>query len=94
MNLWKRINSKLLNRFTFFTIAMLIIFLICQFGIMLALFATDLADSAGAHGHRHHLRRVARCSRRCGRSACYLLTRRSLAPLDECRRVGSRRLPG
>ncbi len=45
MNLWKKINSKLLNRFTFYTITMLIIFLICQFGIMLGLFSADLAES-------------------------------------------------
>ncbi len=47
MNLWKRINSKLLNRFTFYTITMLIIFLICQFGVMLALFSSRSRRGTG-----------------------------------------------
>ncbi len=42
MGLWKRINGRLLNRLMFFTIVMQVLFLACQFGIMLWLFASDM----------------------------------------------------
>jgi methyl-accepting chemotaxis protein len=45
MKWWKKINSKLLSRFTFYAIAMQVIFLICQFGIMLALFSADMGEA-------------------------------------------------
>ena len=45
MNLWKKINSKLLNRFTFFTIAMQVVFLMCQFIVILLLFAGDFGEA-------------------------------------------------
>ncbi len=80
MKLWKKINSKLLNRFTFFTIAMQIIFLICQFGIILLLFSSDLAEARVRMGIGI-IFAVSFALAALWALGNYVLTRRSLAPL-------------
>ncbi|MDZ4169875.1 MAG: methyl-accepting chemotaxis protein [Coriobacteriia bacterium] len=42
MGIWKRINSQLLYKVTFFVVVLQVLFLLCQFALMVSLFATDL----------------------------------------------------
>ncbi len=42
MGIWKRINGRLLYRTTFFIAVLQVLFLMCQFALMFALFANDL----------------------------------------------------
>ncbi len=80
MKLWRQINGKLLNRFTFFTISMQIIFLICQFAIILLLFSADL-DEARVRTGIGIIFAVSFVLAALWAAGNYWLTRRSLTPL-------------
>ena len=80
MKLWKKINSRLLSRFTFFTIVMMVVFLLCQFGVILLLFSADLAEARVRTGIAI-IFAVSAALAALWAIGNYTLTRRSLAPL-------------
>jgi methyl-accepting chemotaxis protein len=82
MAIWKRISSKLLNKLTFFTGVMQLLFLLSQFVLMYSLFSADIRnDSRVAMG----IAVIFGVSLLLGivwASINYLLARRTLAPLE------------
>jgi methyl-accepting chemotaxis protein len=80
MNLWKKINGKLLNRFTFLAIVMLVVFMVCQMLVVLLLFSGDLGTSRVSTGLAVVFG-VSVAFAALWAIAYYALMKRSLAPL-------------
>ena len=77
MNLWKKINSRLLYRFTFLAVVMQVVFLLAQFAIVMAIFSGDPRVRNGlAIIYAVSIALVVLWA-----IAYYTITRRSLAPL-------------
>ena len=80
MNLWRKINGRLLSRFTFFTIAMQIVFLVCQFAVVLVLFGDYLGQPKVRVGAAI-MAGVSLALAALWAIGNYTITKRSLAPL-------------
>ncbi len=80
MDLWKKINGKLLTRFTFLAIVMLAVFLLAQIAVVLLLFSADLATERVRFG-LEIVFGVSVALAALWAIAYYAIARRSLAPL-------------
>ncbi len=82
MAIWKRISSKLLNKLTFFTGVMQLLFLLSQFALMYALFATDMRNDSRVTMGVAAIFGVSLLLGIVWATVNYLLARRTLAPLE------------
>ncbi len=82
MAIWKRISSKLLNKLTFFTGVMQLLFLLSQFVLMYALFSTDMRNDSRVAMGVAVIFGVSLLLGIVWATINYLLARRTLAPLE------------